>query len=175
MIRIDIASDAATPNGQQQRLREAVRAVLADATIRRAEISLAIVDDPTIHRLNRQYLNHDYATDVLSFALNREGDSLEGEIIVSHDTAARVAPSYGWLTDDELLLYAIHGALHLVGFDDSSPEAAEQMRRQEAVYLRRAGVRPPSEAERDSAQGPAPHLVSTDRAANSNPSSGESI
>jgi probable rRNA maturation factor len=102
-----------------------------------------VTDDPTIHELNQRYLQHDYATDVLSFLLASAPGLLEGEIVVSADTAARMAPDYGWSIDDELLLYAIHGALHLVGFDDQTPEAAATMREKEQFYLSQFDVRPP--------------------------------
>ena len=68
------------------------------------------MDDRTIQQLNRQYLDHDEPTDVLSFLLEREAERLEGEIVVSRDTAACSAPAYGWTPADELLLYVIHGA-----------------------------------------------------------------
>ena len=104
------------------------RAVLSAAGLKEAEVSLAIVDDRTIQQLNRQYLDHDEPTDVLSFLLEREVGRLEGEIVVSRDTAASSAPAYGWTPADELLLYVIHGALHLVGFDDTTPDAAAENR-----------------------------------------------
>src|SRR5947209_17588936 len=92
-----------------------------------------------MHRLNRQYLQHDYPTDVLSFVLDQDAraKSLDGQIIVSSDYAAREAPRYGWTVDDELLLYVIHGTLHLVGHDDTTTEAKAAMRQAEARYLRR--------------------------------------
>ena len=63
------------------------RAILADAGISTGMVSVAVVDDPAIHRLNREFLQHDYPTDVLSFLLERDGEHLEGEVIVSSDTA----------------------------------------------------------------------------------------
>jgi probable rRNA maturation factor len=113
--------------------------VLADAQCEVATVSIAIVDDETIHRLNRQFLEHDYPTDVLSFALT-EPPHLEGEIVASIDTARREAAQAGWSTDDELLLYAVHGALHLVGHDDHDPADAAAMRIAERAVLARLGV-----------------------------------
>jgi probable rRNA maturation factor len=106
-------------------------------------VSIAIVDDPTIHRLNRQFLEHDYPTDVLSFAL-AEPPQLEGEIVASIDTARREAVAAGWSPDDELLLYAVHGALHLVGHDDHDPGDAAAMRTAERSVLARLGVAVPA-------------------------------
>src|SRR5262245_42925164 len=91
-------------------LKKAVRLILKDAGIQSAEISIAIVSDERMHELNRQYLQHDYPTDVLSFVLaqNARAKSLDGEIIASSDYAAREAVRYGWTAADELLLYIIH-------------------------------------------------------------------
>ena len=82
---------------------------------------MAVVDDPTIRRLHREYLGEDSPTDVMSFVLERADDYLEGEVVVSAETACAAAPEYGWPAADELLLYVIHGTLHLVGYDDTTP------------------------------------------------------
>jgi probable rRNA maturation factor len=136
--RVDVANetDAAI---DAARLAAAVQMVLGEADCASAVVSVAIVDDPTIHRLNRQFLEHDYATDVLSFALAEPPD-VEGEIIASIDTARREAAEAGWSVEDELLLYAVHGALHLVGYLDKDPADAAAMRAAERRTLARLGV-----------------------------------
>jgi probable rRNA maturation factor len=135
MLRISISIDCPKPAIDKIRLKRAAQAILRDAGIRHAVLSIAIVDDATIHQLNRSYLRHDYPTDVLSFLLEREEDCLEGEVVVSVDTAARSAVEYGWSTDDELLLYVIHGTLHLVGHDDVTSRKRSAMREAERRYL----------------------------------------
>jgi probable rRNA maturation factor len=124
------------------RLKQAVRLILKDAGMKSAEISIAIVTDERMHELNRAYLKHDYATDVLSFVLaqDSEAQSLEGEIIASSEYAAAQAPRYGWSMNDELLLYIIHGCLHLVGHDDTTAPAKRVMRRAEKECLRKLGL-----------------------------------
>jgi len=139
-LQIEIARPPEVP--ADPRLPEAVRRVLAEADIRTAEISLAVVGDAAMHELNRRYLAHDYPTDVLSFVLEFDADArrLEGEIIVSYEYAAREAPRYGWSGADELLLYVIHGALHLVGYDDLDPDSRAVMRAAEARHLAHFGL-----------------------------------
>lgn len=124
------------------RWRQVVRAIALDHGFPAAEISLVIVDDETIHELNRRYLDHDYPTDVLSFALERDGKSgqLQGEVIVSADTAAQVADEWSVPVADELLLYAVHGMLHLVGYDDQAPADQQRMRSAEQRYLAQIGL-----------------------------------
>jgi probable rRNA maturation factor len=142
MLKTEINNDQASLAVDEERLRRAVENVLAAGGVAAGEVSVAIVDDPTMHRLNAQFLNHDYPTDVLSFLLDRDGDRLEGEIIASADTAIRNAKEFGWPPADELLLYVIHGTLHLIGFDDSTDALQGVMRAAEAEHLARFGLEP---------------------------------
>ena len=125
-----------------ERLVSVTKLILVDHNFNDATISLAIVDDKTIHELNARYLNHDYETDVLSFVLDRnvEDGSLEGEVIASADTADRVAKEFGIQFQDELLLYIVHGVLHLVGYDDKERGASIEMRAAEKKYTQLAGA-----------------------------------
>jgi probable rRNA maturation factor len=125
---------------QEERLREVAQQILLDAGYPQGHLSLAVVDDAEMHQLNRQYLQHDYPTDVLSFLLEESGERIEGEVIVSADTAQREALRWDWLVNDELLLYIVHGTLHLTGMDDHEPEDRLAMRRAEAMYLARWGL-----------------------------------
>src|SRR5215211_4469736 len=95
-LAIDICDDSGAIDFDENLLRQAAEAILADAGVERGSLSIAIVDDPTIHQLNKQYLQHDYPTDVLSFVLEHEADRLEGEVIVSADTAIRSAAQLNW-------------------------------------------------------------------------------
>jgi probable rRNA maturation factor len=141
-IQVRIANEHADFVTDEDRLRRAVAGILAEAGRSQATISVAIVDDTTIHELNARYLQHDYPTDVLSFVLEQDDQRLEGEIVVSADTARTVAARLAWPADDELLLYVIHGALHLVGFDDDSDADLQRMRQQETIHLARFGITP---------------------------------
>lgn len=141
MLRIDICNEHDFPL-DEARLKKAVRAVLKDAGLENGEISIAVVDDAEMHSLNRKYLDHDYPTDVLSFVLDEEDGRLDGEIIVSSDYASREAEIYKWTAEDEILLYVIHGSLHLVGHDDQDPKSKQQMRAQERKHLLTFGLVP---------------------------------
>ena len=140
MIEIAIADQQTELELDRQLLRKAIRMVLEDAGIARAEISLAVVDDQTIARLNEEYLDHQGPTDVLSFLLEREGDMLEGEVIVDAQTARRQATRFDWSAENELLLYVIHGALHLVGYGDATADERAEMREKERACLVRCGL-----------------------------------
>jgi probable rRNA maturation factor len=125
----------------QEQLCDAVRAVLLDSEFASAMISVAVVDDVTMHELNRRYLEHDWPTDVLSFVLECEANHLEGEIIISADTAAIAAVEAGWSAAAEQLLYVVHGTLHLVGYRDKTGDEAVAMRAAEAEYLAQFGFK----------------------------------
>jgi probable rRNA maturation factor len=141
-LTIEVNDEGQSRKIDGARLKKAARLILRDAGIQSGELSIAVVSDKRMHELNRQYLEHDYPTDVLSFLLESDSErkSLEGQIIVSSDYAAREAARYDWTTDDELLLYVIHGCLHLVGHDDTVPEARQTMREAEAKYLAQFGL-----------------------------------
>lgn len=138
--RIEIA-DQQLRSFNAQNLARAVGMILQEYQVATAEISIAVVDDPTMRELNRQYLSHDYETDVLSFLLDESDDSIAGQLIVSTDTAARVAAELGIEMEHELLLYVVHGTLHLVGLDDTDPELAAEMRAAEREFLARLGIK----------------------------------
>lgn len=147
MIDIELNSALCRQPIEEDRLMEAVRAVLCDHSVISGSVSLAVVDDNTIHDLNRRYLEHDYPTDVLSFLLHREGDRMEAEVIVSAETAAVRAEEIGWPLANELLLYVIHGTLHLVGFLDHSPDEKQTMRTEERRQMARWGIALPDTEE----------------------------
>jgi probable rRNA maturation factor len=118
------------------RMREIGRAILEGEDVGDYEISLAFVDNVTIHRLNKQYLDHDEPTDVLSFPYSAaNAKKLEGELVVGVEIAQEQATERGHDVHAELALYVIHGLLHLCGYDDKSPKAEKEMRERERHYL----------------------------------------
>ena len=140
MIKVLITNEQSQHEVDCEQLRAAVSGVVDEAEIGTGEVSLAIVDDATIHTLNVQYLQHDYPTDVISFVLEQAVGHLEGEVIVSADMAATVAQEYGWPAEHELLLYVIHGKLHLVGYDDKDPQQKIEMQVAERRHLKRFSI-----------------------------------
>ncbi len=128
-IKLEINNQVSAPD-DRNRYRHAAQWVAQHYNIQQFEVSIAIVDDPTIHELNREHLDHNWPTDVISFIFETDEDSgsVEGEIVASWDTAARLAAAAKWRPEDELLLYVVHGLLHLAGLDDIEPEDEQEMR-----------------------------------------------
>lgn len=130
------------------RLRSTARDVLAGEGIGRASLSVAAVDDAAIRPINRRHLGHDWPTDVISFLLSEPGDEvLAGELVISAETAARVAAERGVDPAAEFALYLVHGLLHLCGYDDQTDTDAARMRRREEESLAAAGWPRPSRDE----------------------------
>ena len=133
-------SDNQTLAIDQDPLTAVTQLIFSDFGFDQSELSIALVDDVEIRQLNKQYLDHDYATDVISFAIDASETSIVGQLIVSTDTAKRMADEINAPMQHELMLYVIHGTLHLVGLDDTDDVSAEKMRAAEADYLGRFGI-----------------------------------
>jgi probable rRNA maturation factor len=122
-------------------LADLVRRVLAGEGVGRASLSVALVDEATIHAVNRRHLDHDWPTDVISFRLSEPGEPvLSGELVVSAERAATLARRHGADPRAELALYVVHGLLHLCGYDDLTAPDVEAMRRREGEIMTREGL-----------------------------------
>jgi len=129
----------------------AVAATLRGEKIRRAEVTVVLVSDGELLRMNREFLRHDYFTDVITFPI--ENDPMEGEIYISIDRAREQAAQYGVGVYHEVCRLAIHGTLHLAGHDDATFEERAAMSALEDRYL--ATLKPPSSGSgSDSGSGP---------------------
>ena len=111
------------------------------------EVDITIVDDEEIHRLNREYRDVDRPTDVLSFALDEGGEDepelldapeehLLGDIIISAEPAQRQGEEFGHGLTREVVYLAVHGLLHLLGYDHMTEEEKVIMRAKEEEALR---------------------------------------
>ena len=123
-------------------VERAVIAVLNAEGIAAATMSLAFVDDDEIARLNQEFLQHEGPTDVLSFALHAPEEAPHGDIYIGASQAARQAEELGIDPGEEWLRLAIHGTLHVLGYDH--PEGADRedspmYERQEALLARVLG------------------------------------
>jgi probable rRNA maturation factor len=124
-------------------LTRLARRFLEELHLEAVELSLALVRDRTIRRLNREWRGKDQATDVLSFPAGdfpAPGLTPLGDVIISLDTARRAAKAFHNPLAQELALYLAHGLLHLLGHDHHEPRAARAMARLERRLLGRAGM-----------------------------------
>jgi rRNA maturation RNase YbeY len=98
-------------------------------------VGIVLADHEMVHRLNREYLGHDYRTDVLSFLIDRTDRGIEGEVYVDLDTAESNAARFGEPYEREVARCVVHGLLHLAGHDDPGDDERARMRRLEDRYL----------------------------------------
>ena len=90
------------------------------------EVGYLFCNDEKILEVNREYLGHDYYTDIITFDYD-EGTEINGDIVISLDTVRSNAEKYGKTYDEELRRVIIHGILHLCGINDKGPGEREQM------------------------------------------------
>jgi len=109
-------------------LENACKAALASGRQGRAQVELHLVGDARMRSFNREYLKHDYTTDVLSFDLGKTKDlGLVAMLVVCIPYARREAKTRGLTLEEELVRYVIHGTLHLLGHDDHDEKDYKRM------------------------------------------------
>ncbi len=123
-------------------IKRAVKEVLRKEG-RDARLSIVLVDNSRIKELNKQYFNSDVVTDVISFPLSNNKNSLSGEVIVSVETAVDTAGKRNISVEGEIVLYILHGILHLLGYDDDNEGDARVMHEEESKILKTLGYNVP--------------------------------
>ena len=120
------AEDISMPAIKKREISAWIKSVAQKYGRRVGDIGYMFVSDERILEVNRQYLGHDYYTDIITFDYD-EGDKINGDIVISLDTVASNATQYGKTYDDELHRVIIHGILHLCGINDKGPGERELM------------------------------------------------
>jgi len=115
-----------------------IRAVAADYGFSVGQIHYIFCSDERELEVNRQFLGHDYYTDVITFDYT-SGQTLNGDIFISLDTVRSNAETVGATFEQELLRIIIHGVLHLTGQGDKTPETKVQMTEKEELSLAKLG------------------------------------
>ena len=109
--------------------------MVAGSEMRRlGAINIIFCSDNYILDVNLKYLQHDYFTDIITFDYC-EKDILSGDLFISIDSVRENARTYGTTFENELDRVMVHGLLHLIGYDDHTPEQTAEMRRKENYYL----------------------------------------
>ena len=141
----EIFMETAAPEECPDIVSAAIEAALAHRE-RNGEITVTLVDDEAIHEINRSYRNVDRPTDVISFP-SEEGESIAaipdgflGDIIISVPRAQAQAEEYGHSFSRELSFLAVHGTLHLLGYDHMTEDEAKEMFGLQEDILKEMGI-----------------------------------
>lgn len=101
-----------------------------------AELQYIFCSDDYLLQINRQFLHHDYYTDIITFDLTEESHPINAEIYISVDRVRDNAREFGNSLRTELHRVIFHGSLHLCGYKDKNPREQELMRQMEEKYLK---------------------------------------
>ena len=133
MIRFT-TQDVEMPAFDQRRVQQWIRSVAADYGFTVGDITYVFTDDEGELRVNQQFLGHDYYIDVITFDYSSQ-NVISGDIFISLDMIKHNAEQVGTIFVDELMRIMIHGALHLTGQGDKTPETKAVMTEKENLAL----------------------------------------
>jgi probable rRNA maturation factor len=123
---IDVVVNAeSAPDTPTELIERAVRRTLGDAGVREGEVSVTLLDDAAIRKLNREWLDRDGVTDVIAFSLGERGGPVLADVYLGWEQARRQARDLGVDPEEELVRLAVHGSLHVLGHDH--PEGPERV------------------------------------------------
>ncbi len=133
MYKIDFTNTTEQSRLKYKKIRRAVENALKGEKINEAEISIVFMNNDDIRDINNRYLKHNWETDVISFPL--EENPLSGEIYIGLEVAREQAKEYKVSLTNELSRLAIHGVLHIIGYDDATDIERNNMTNLENKYL----------------------------------------
>jgi probable rRNA maturation factor len=139
-VTVQITKGSKAVGFSSTKLASLVKSVCRRFNVSNAAVSIAVVGDDAIRRLNKQFLNRRRSTDCLSFDLSDDDTKAQKsfDIVVNAERADKQAGIRGHSGRAELALYVVHGLLHNLGFDDSTPARAKEMHKMEDKILRQA-------------------------------------
>jgi len=118
-------------------LHELIKALSEELNFRIESLEINFTNSEKIREINREYLNHYYSTDILSFNYSEDISILDGEIIISLDDARNNSKKFKVPFNQEIARLVLHGVLHLIGFDDNNRFNKIKMKRMENKLLNR--------------------------------------
>jgi probable rRNA maturation factor len=147
MAKIEITDLQDHVHLDRKLILQVLRRVIKEEGRSARNLSIVLTDNRHIRDLNHEYLGHDRTTDVISFPLEdpdwpldpAANGSINGEIIASAERALQQAEAIHGDPQAELLLYLVHGLLHLIGYDDRVPQQARRMHQREDELLEACG------------------------------------
>jgi len=143
-MNLVIANRQRTKKINTRRLKQVVAELLTELKISEAELGIKLVGAKEMARMNRQFLQHEGSTDVITFdhtekrkAERGTWKNIHGELLICVDDAVKQANEFKTTWQAEVVRYIIHGVLHLLGYDDLKPQLRRRMKREENRLVRR--------------------------------------
>lgn len=127
--------DVAFELTHSERIHDWVSYTIANEGYSLTELNYIFCSDEYLHKINIDYLDHDYYTDIITFDNSDESQTVEGDVFISIDRVRDNAQDQGIPFEHELRRVIIHGVLHLVGYNDKTTSEQEAMREKENAYL----------------------------------------
>jgi len=131
-----IAEDIKLPALEKQKINRWIKEIASEYNKKVGDLAYIFCSDERILEVNKQYLNHDYYTDIITFDYS-ENSIVSGDIFISLDTVRSNAEEFQVSFEEELKRIMIHGVLHLCGQDDKTPELKVQMTEKENKALQK--------------------------------------
>ena len=135
-MNITIANRQRTKKVNTRLLKQIAGELLAELKIAEADFGIALVSDKEMAQVNWQFLQHEGATDVITFDHESTRTKLHGELFICVDVAVTQAKEFKSSWQSELVRYVVHGVLHLLGYDDLKPALRRKMKREENRLVR---------------------------------------
>ncbi len=132
-MKIEVFNESGIKRLPKLKLAKSVITTLEGEGVKNAEINVVLLNNADIQEMNNHYLSHDYPTDVISFKM--EDEPLAGEIYIGAEIALEQAKSYGVSITNELQRLAVHGALHIIGYEDNTKDNKALMSKLEDLYI----------------------------------------
>lgn len=119
---------------QKNQLKQNVKVLINNELTNLGNISIIFCSDAYLLQMNKEYMNHDYYTDIITFNYN-EGSVISGDLFISIDRLKENAETFSTKFVKELYRVVFHGVLHLIGYNDKTSEEIKVMREKENYYL----------------------------------------
>jgi rRNA maturation RNase YbeY len=132
--------DVKLPVFPEATLQQTVKFLISNEGKQQGAISVIFCSDDFLLKMNEQYLNHQYYTDIITFDYV-EGSLISGDLFISVDRVEENAGKLGFPMEIELCRVILHGILHLTGYKDETDDEKQQMRKKEDFYLLKMGFK----------------------------------
>lgn len=122
---------------EKKKLHQYVKFITQHLNLSIISLEINFIDSEAIKEINKKFLSHDYSTDIITFNYSDSQNTIDGEIFISVDDAKENAKKFNVKFEEEIGRLVAHGILHLIGFDDTTPDKRKKMKNRENQLLKK--------------------------------------